>query len=89
MSETLFTFEAWRGYLAFDAAQVGIHETVQVMSDAMLESFWRAGIQPTTRAVLDYCESATSPSEECPPKKPARRLRSHEARSGSQPGFGR
>ena len=71
-----FTFHTWCRYLEFDADQVGMRQTVKRMSDTTLYSFWLAGIQPTTRAVIRYCESASSPSEERPPNKPPQRLRS-------------
>jgi hypothetical protein len=58
MSEMmLFTFDAWRGYLEFDAEQVGIRQKVELMRDTMLESLWRAGVAPTVGAVIKYCEA--------------------------------
>jgi len=43
MSETmLFTFDAWRGHLEFDAEHVGIRQKVELMQDALLERLWRA-----------------------------------------------
>jgi len=58
MSETmLFAFDAWRGYLESDAELVSIREKVEAMPLAALESLWRAGVEPTVRAVLQYCES--------------------------------
>jgi hypothetical protein len=58
MSETmLFTFDAWRGYLEADAELVSIREKVELMQDALLESLWRTGVEPTVGAVIKFCES--------------------------------
>jgi hypothetical protein len=57
MSETMFTFDAWRGYLEADAELVSIREKVEAMPLAALESLWQAGVAPTIGAVIKYCEA--------------------------------
>jgi hypothetical protein len=58
MSDIAISFQEWRTRLLADAQRCGCEEGAQQLTDTALNIFWKSGVEPTVRAVIEDSEDA-------------------------------